>query len=129
MEVGDRVLLKNVVTGGPGKLRSFWERKIYVVIWKDDMVPVYTVRGLGEKKTKTVHRNMMMKVNDLPLDIFEQDAEPTSQQKPRTRVVTFEDDTSSEDSEPEAVCVETSQDSFLEGEEAVGIESFDDDSQ
>ena len=58
--------------GGTGKLKSCWERKIYEVIAKQELVPVYTVRALGEKKTKTVHRNMMMKINDLPIDTFGQ---------------------------------------------------------
>ena len=72
VEVGDRVLLRNVEKGGTGKLRSCWERKIYEVIGKHDLVPVYTVRALGEQKTKTIHRNMMFKVNDLPIDTFGQ---------------------------------------------------------
>ena len=121
VNVGDKVLLRNKETGGPGKLRSFWERKIYEIIWKDDVVPVYTVRGLGEKKTKNVHRNMMMKANDLPLDIFTKDHEDKQQHKPRTRRVSFQEEIesreieSSSDSEPEAVVV-TGPHDFFEGE-------------
>jgi transposase InsO family protein len=122
VNVGDKVLLKNKETGGPGKLRSFWERKIYEVIWKDDVVPVYTVRGLGEKKTKNVHRNLMMKANDLPLDTFAADQAEGPPRKPRTRRVSFhdsddKDESSSSDSELEAVAILCPRE-LLEGEGA-----------
>ena len=72
LDVGDRVLLKNLEKGGTGKLRSFWEQKIYVVAEKDESLPVYKVKQVGGSKTKTVHRNLLMKVNDLPLNSFGQ---------------------------------------------------------
>ena len=72
LDVGDRVLLKNLEKGGTGKLRSFWEQKIYVVAEKDESLPVYKVKQVGGSKTKTVHRNLLMRVNDLPLNSFGQ---------------------------------------------------------
>ena len=70
--VGDKVLVKNFEKGGTGKLRSFWERKLYVVVKKDEVLPVYTVRPINGTKTKTVHRNLLMGVNELPPDSFDQ---------------------------------------------------------
>ena len=72
---GDRVLVKNVEKGGTGKLKSFWGKKIYKVISKQDLVPVYTIRLLGGNNTKTIHRNMLLKVNDLPLNAFKERCE------------------------------------------------------
>ena len=64
--VGDRVLVKNVrEKGGPGKIRSHWEQKIYVVSEKKSDV-VYSVIGEGEKdktKTRVLHRNMLLPVS------------------------------------------------------------------
>ena len=68
LEEGDRVLVKNTETGGPGKLRSFWEDKVYEVVNHRSM-NVYEVRKIGEpiSKTRTLHRNMLMCCNSLPL--------------------------------------------------------------
>ena len=65
LQSGDRVLLKNVVErGGPGKLRSYWERKVYRI--EDCQGPVYTVIDENNKQAKrrVVHRNMIMLVDD-----------------------------------------------------------------
>ena len=64
--VGDRVLVKNVrERGGPGKIRSHWEQKVYVVKEKKGDV-VYSVIGEGEKdetKARVLHRNMLLPVS------------------------------------------------------------------
>ena len=50
LEVGDRVLIRNVVErGGPGKLRGYWEQDIYVVSEvKGENGVVYAVRKEGQ---------------------------------------------------------------------------------
>ena len=140
VEIGDRVLLRNVEKGGTGKLRSAWERKIYEVIGKHDKVPVYTVRALGEKKTKTVHRNMMMKVNDLPLDTFGQQHAPVRQnsaadkskrrsvRKEGVGPVAGEQESSSSDSEVDIVVQIPQQISLRRGEGVPAEDSFEADS-
>ena len=71
LEEGDRVLVKNKDTGGPGKLRSFWEKDVYEILSQKggpDSV-VYDIRKIGNKenRVRTVHRNMLMSCSNLPL--------------------------------------------------------------
>ena len=52
LKAGDRVLVRNLrETGGPGKVRAYWEKNIYIVTQqKGENVPVYEVKresGLG----------------------------------------------------------------------------------
>ena len=68
---GDRVLLRNLTPrGGPGKLRAFWEEHIYEV---ESLVGnsgvVYNIKredGIGP--SKTVHRNLLMPCDQLPIE-------------------------------------------------------------
>ncbi|XP_066934618.1 uncharacterized protein [Clytia hemisphaerica] len=82
---GDRVLLKNVKErGGPGKLRSHWERRVYRI--QESQGPVYTV--VDEKhaaaKPRVVHRNMIMPVgNEFILDPQEKKQKPKKQRDAR----------------------------------------------
>ena len=59
--------------GGTGKLKSFWETNLYKVVEKSKNIPVYTIEDLCRpgKKRRKVHRSLILKCNDLPLDIFE----------------------------------------------------------
>ena len=72
LELGDLVLVRNMrEKGGTGKLRSFWEEKIFKVIEKKKDLPVYKVMDLANKKDiRVLHRNLMMKCNDLSPDVF-----------------------------------------------------------
>jgi hypothetical protein len=73
LEVGDRVLVKNVKEkGGPGKIRAFWEADIYKIIGiKDDAGVVYEVVPERDPKAKSrvLHRNMLLPCDHLPLEI------------------------------------------------------------
>ncbi len=75
IEVDDHVLIQNVGKDKAGKIKSYWEQKIWIVVKKHENVPVYTVRLLNGTKTKKVHRNLLMKVNNLPVDTFDQNPE------------------------------------------------------
>lgn len=67
IQVGDRVLVKNVSErGGTGKLRSYWEKDIYVVEKENPDIPVYHIKredGMG--RTKVLHRNLLQKCEQL----------------------------------------------------------------
>ena len=57
LEPGDRVLVKRLLErGGPGKLRSFWEDKVYVVLRRhlEPMGAVYEVLTRGWEWTKRI---------------------------------------------------------------------------
>ena len=68
LKVGDRVLVKNVSeTGGTGKLKSFWEHKIYKVVSVHKDLPIYQIQPeAGGSKIRTVHRNLLLLCNQLP---------------------------------------------------------------
>ena len=65
--VGDRVLLQTCVKEGTGKLQSFWQPEVYVVVSKRSHIPVYEIRkyGVPNAKVKVVHRNLLKCVNEL----------------------------------------------------------------
>jgi hypothetical protein len=69
LKTGDHVLVRNTrETGGPGKLRSYWEPEVYQVLTVNDNGVVYEVRKLSEGRgeIRTLHRNML-----LPCDMLE----------------------------------------------------------
>ena len=69
LAIGDRVLAKNVETGGPGKLRSYWQDNVYIVKDVKENGVVYTiVREEDGKGTWTVHRNMLTPCEHLIID-------------------------------------------------------------
>jgi hypothetical protein len=77
LAVGDRVLMRNVrERGGNGKLRNHWESTIFQVIEKKDDIPVFKVKNLKKgSDVRILHRNLLMKCDDLPLDVFDDEEE------------------------------------------------------
>ena len=68
--VGDRVLVRNFEKGGPGKIRAFWEDRIYTVQKRmNEDSPVYVVQPEnGQGRQRTLHRTLLYPCNDLPID-------------------------------------------------------------
>jgi transposase InsO family protein len=85
IEIGDRVVVQNRNKGGTGKLNSYWNPDVYVVVGKRDDIPVYDLReyrdvstrmasGTKPSKIRRLHRNLLKKVNEM--------REPENDQQP-----------------------------------------------
>ena len=97
LELGDQVLVRNMrEKGGTGKLKSFWEERIFKVIEKKKDLPVYKVISLADKRdSRVLHRNLMMKCNDLSPDIFKDISikkKPSVEKKEQSEVHISDDD-------------------------------------
>lgn len=56
--------------GGPEKLKSYWEKHIYVIKEQLNDSPVYRVSPENyPSKIRTLHRNLLHLVNYLPVDL------------------------------------------------------------
>ena len=75
---GDRILIRNSEKGGPGKIRSYWEDKVYKVLSRlNETSPVYTIEPeKGEGRKRTVHRNLLF-----PCDVLAPDDPVPSRNK------------------------------------------------
>lgn len=67
LNVGDRVLVRNVRLRGKHKLADKWEPNVYIVIKRAGDLPVYTVRPEGKPKPeRTLHRDLLLPCGYLP---------------------------------------------------------------
>ena len=64
--MGDRVLLANKGERGKRKIADRWESTMYIVVAKNLSLNTYQIRA-PNGIVKTVHRNLIMPVNVLPL--------------------------------------------------------------
>uniref|UniRef100_A0A3B3BNF8 Gypsy retrotransposon integrase-like protein 1 n=1 Tax=Oryzias melastigma TaxID=30732 RepID=A0A3B3BNF8_ORYME len=61
LDVGERVLVRNVRQRGKHKLADKWESTVYIVVEKSDQLPVYTVRPEHQDKPlRTLHRDLLL---------------------------------------------------------------------
>ncbi|KAL0147798.1 hypothetical protein M9458_056875, partial [Cirrhinus mrigala] len=68
LEVGDRVLVRNVRIRGKDKLVDKWESDIYVVVKRVENLPVYTIRPeTKEGLFHTLHRDLLLPCGFLPV--------------------------------------------------------------
>ncbi|KAG1933335.1 interleukin-1 receptor accessory protein-like 1-A [Pimephales promelas] len=86
LEVGDRVLVRNVRLRGKNKLADKWEKEVYVVIKKAGDLPVYTVRPEGKDgPLRTLHRDLLLPCGFLQEEDRIESVRTEKPCKPRTR--------------------------------------------
>ena len=81
LEAGDRVLVKKIGIKGKHKLEDIWESTPYVVISQPmPDIPLYMVKKENStRKSKPLHRNMLLPFNALPNSL---EKEPSKPKKP-----------------------------------------------
>ena len=82
LEIGDRVLVRSVGLKGTHKLADKWEHSPYCILSIPQQdIPVYRVQKEdGHGPIRTLHRNMLLQFNCLPLS-----KEVQIGQKPRSK--------------------------------------------
>lgn len=86
LDIGDRVLVRNVRLRGKHKIADKWEPDVYVVLKKSSGIPVYTVRPEGkENPVRTLHRDLLLPCGFLPNTEFEESVQQKEHRRPGTR--------------------------------------------
>uniref|UniRef100_A0A672IIR2 Integrase catalytic domain-containing protein n=1 Tax=Salarias fasciatus TaxID=181472 RepID=A0A672IIR2_SALFA len=88
LEIGDRVLLRNLGLKGKHKLQPRWSSTPYLVVGKMPNLPVYKLRPEnGKGSVKTLHRDHILPIGQL-VRLPQTDVTPDSYVRARTRTDT-----------------------------------------
>lgn len=69
LNVGDRVLIRNVRLRGKHKISDKWEATVHVVVGRAGTLPVYTVKPENkESLLRTLHRDLLLPCGYLPTE-------------------------------------------------------------
>uniref|UniRef100_A0A3B1JQK1 Gypsy retrotransposon integrase-like protein 1 n=2 Tax=Astyanax mexicanus TaxID=7994 RepID=A0A3B1JQK1_ASTMX len=80
LDVGDRVLVRNVRLRGKHKLADKWEETVHVVVSRKGDLPVYSVKPENkDSPLRTLHRDLLLPCGFLPVS----NEEPPAVPKPR----------------------------------------------
>lgn len=86
LDIGDRVLVRNVRIRGKHKLADKWESTVHVVVRKAGDLPVYTVKPeTGEGPWRTLHRDLLLPCGFLHVTPEEQ-PKPLERRKTRQNI-------------------------------------------
>ena len=69
LEIGDRVLVRNVGLKGTNKIADKWSEQVYFVVSQPNPdIPVYEVKPeIGRSRVKVLHRNLLLPIPCLPV--------------------------------------------------------------
>ena len=109
LEVGDRVLVRNVRLRGKHKLADKWEPESYVVVKKTPDLLVYTVRSdTKEGLLRTLHRDLLLPCGFLPIPEVSQPVLAKPASRPKTRlnpgVKAFDEESQSDGEDEDPTC-------------------------
>ena len=86
LETGDRVLVRKTGFQGKHKLADRWEPEVHIVVRRvNEDIPVYEIRPeKSSGRNRTLHRNMLLPCNHLPLpddsdDVAEHSTKPAAE--------------------------------------------------
>lgn len=86
LDLGDRVLVRNLRLRGKNKLADKWESDVYVVVRKVGDLPVYVVQPEGRNgPVRTLHRDLLRPCGFLSVNEIEELGPLNVQRKPITR--------------------------------------------
>lgn len=107
LDVGDRVLVRNLRLRSKHKLADRWESTVYVVIKRMGDLPVYTLKPEKEDGTlRTLHRDLLLPCGFLSQMEEEEPERVSKSKRPQTRqtVIQAEADDSIQEEDDEEVC-------------------------
>uniref|UniRef100_A0A3B3HTT0 Gypsy retrotransposon integrase-like protein 1 n=1 Tax=Oryzias latipes TaxID=8090 RepID=A0A3B3HTT0_ORYLA len=78
IDEGDHVLLANKCVRGKRKLADKWCSTIYTVVSRDSKCHIYRIRNTATGQEKVVHRNLLLLVNFLPIELDQEQGSVSS---------------------------------------------------